>query len=157
MTRTMSEKQLETLFADPVAQKLLATTIPARLAYTGVDGAPRVVPIGRWWTGRQLEIATIPRSAKVAALRRDPRVAVTIDTDGLPPKVLARVLRFERARRLLQRPDRPALADVAAVCGFYDQAHLNRDWRELAGCSPTTWLAEELPSVQDDGVAVGAS
>jgi AraC-like DNA-binding protein len=76
---------------------------------------------------------------------------------GLPPKVLARVLRFERARRLLQRPDRPALADVAAVCGFYDQAHLNRDWRELAGCSPTTWLAEELPSVQDDGVAVGAS
>ena len=88
MTTTMSEKELETLFADPVAQKLLATTIPARLAYTGVDGAPRVVPIGRWWTGRQLEIATIPRSAKVAALRRDPRVAVTIDTDGLPPKVL---------------------------------------------------------------------
>jgi AraC-like DNA-binding protein len=46
---------------------------------------------------------------------------------------------------------------VAAVCGFYDQAHLNREWRELAGCSPTTWLAEELPSVQDGAVEVGAS
>ena len=76
---------------------------------------------------------------------------------GLPPKVAARVLRFERARRLLQLPARPPLADVAAACGFYDQAHLNRDWRELAGCSPTTWLAEELPSVQDGAAVVGAS
>ncbi len=76
---------------------------------------------------------------------------------GLPPKVAARVLRFERARRLLERPDRPGLADVAARCGFYDQAHLNREWRELAGCSPTTWMAEELPSVQDEVVEVGAS
>jgi AraC-like DNA-binding protein len=76
---------------------------------------------------------------------------------GLPPKVLARVLRFERARRLLERPERPSLADVAVVCGYYDQAHLNREWRELAGCSPGVWLAEELPSVQDDGLAVGAS
>jgi hypothetical protein len=30
-----------------------------------------------------------------------------------------------------------------------DQAHLNRDWRDLAGCSPTVWLAEELPLVQE--------
>ncbi len=88
MTTTMTETELETLFADPVAQELLAASIPARLAYTGVDGSPRVVPVGSWWTGRQLEIATIPRSAKVTALQRDPRVAVTIDTDGLPPKVL---------------------------------------------------------------------
>jgi AraC-like DNA-binding protein len=69
---------------------------------------------------------------------------------GLAPKVAARVIRFERARRMLQHPDRPDLATVSAVCGYYDQAHLNRDWRELAGCSPTTWMAEELPSVQDE-------
>ena len=88
MTTTMSRDELETLFADPVAQELLAAAFPARLAYTGVDGAPRVVPVGSWWEGGALLIATIPGSPKVTALQRDPRVAVTIDTDGLPPKVL---------------------------------------------------------------------
>jgi AraC-like DNA-binding protein len=63
---------------------------------------------------------------------------------GLPPKATARVLRFQRSRRLLGGPRRPALADVALACGYYDQAHLARDWRELAGCSPTVWMAEEL-------------
>jgi AraC-like DNA-binding protein len=68
---------------------------------------------------------------------------------GLPPKAAARVVRFERARLLLQRSDRPSLAEVAATAGYYDQAHLNRDWRDLAGCSPTVWLAEELPPLQE--------
>jgi AraC-like DNA-binding protein len=76
---------------------------------------------------------------------------------GLAPKVASRVIRFERARELLARPDRPGLADVAATCGYFDQAHLTREWRDLAGCTPTTWLAEEtvvqdLPSVQDADV-----
>lgn len=58
-------------------------------------------------------------------------------------------MRFELAHRLLRRDDRPALADLAARCGYYDQTHLTREWRELAGCPPTVWLAEELPYVQD--------
>ncbi len=65
---------------------------------------------------------------------------------GLPPKVAARVLRFERARAELLRPGGvPRLADVAASCGYADQAHLSREWRELAGCTPSEWLAEEAP------------
>lgn len=68
---------------------------------------------------------------------------------GLTPKQAARVMRFELAHRLLRRDDRPALADLAARCGYYDQTHLTREWRELAGCPPTVWLAEELPYVQD--------
>ena len=68
---------------------------------------------------------------------------------GLPPKVAARVLRFERARAELLRPDAagraPRLADVAAACGYADQAHLTREWRDLAGCTPSAWLAEEAP------------
>jgi AraC-like DNA-binding protein len=70
---------------------------------------------------------------------------------GLPPKMIARVLRFEQARALLVRPDRPSLARVAAECGYADQAHLARDWRELAGSSPSAWLeAEVFPFVQDE-------
>lgn len=68
---------------------------------------------------------------------------------GLTPKRVARVLRFEAAHRLLAGPRRPYIADVAAHCGYYDQAHLDRDWRAFTGLSPTDWLAEELPFVQD--------
>jgi AraC-like DNA-binding protein len=77
---------------------------------------------------------------------------------GLPPKVFARVLRFEHARHQLQRPGAPGLATVAAENGYYDQAHLTREFNELAGCSPTRWLAdEELPSVQDAEPVEGAA
>lgn len=76
---------------------------------------------------------------------------------GLSPKVAARVLRFDRAVRLLRRPQRPGLAEVAVACGYADQAHLNRDWRRLAGCTPTRWLAEELPNTQDAPAEPAAS
>lgn len=62
---------------------------------------------------------------------------------GLTPKNTARIARFERSRRLLQQPTRPCLADIAAQCGYYDQAHLARDWNDLAGCPPSAWLAAE--------------
>lgn len=76
------------------------------------------------------------------------------DEFGLGPKLAARVVRFERARRMLERtPSFVSIAQVAAACGYYDQAHLNRDFAELAGCSPTVWLAAELPSFQDDEAA----
>lgn len=69
---------------------------------------------------------------------------------GVGPKDLAAIVRFERARRLLQVPLRPGLAEIAAICGYADQSHLTREWRRFAGTSPTAWLAnEEFPSVQD--------
>jgi AraC-like DNA-binding protein len=71
---------------------------------------------------------------------------------GLSPKAGARVVRFDRARRrLLRSPaggDRVVLADLAAECGYYDQAHLARDFRDLAGCPPSVLLGEELRNVQ---------
>lgn len=63
---------------------------------------------------------------------------------GLSPKTAIRVVRFEHACTLLLGDPRPSLAAVAARTGFYDQAHLNREWADLAGCTPTEWLAEEL-------------
>jgi AraC-like DNA-binding protein len=75
---------------------------------------------------------------------------------GLAPKQAARVLRFERAGRLLRR-GRTDLAALAAECGFYDQAHLTNEWRALAGCTPGTWIAEELPFLQDQEAEVARS
>ena len=73
---------------NPLAQELIASSIPARVAYTSLDGSPRVVPLGFHWNGEQFVICTIPDSPKVRALAAHPQVALTIDTDTLPPHVL---------------------------------------------------------------------
>ena len=71
---------------------------------------------------------------------------------GLGPKAAARVIRFGRARRELMRRvaagEAPGLADLAVACGYFDQAHLDREFGLLAGCAPTTWLAEEFRNFQ---------
>ena len=71
---------------------------------------------------------------------------------GLAPKAAARVIRFDRARKLLVRKLTAGgdylLADLAADCGYFDQAHLAREFRALAGCPPSQWLAEEFRNVQ---------
>ena len=54
---------------------------------------------------------------------------------GMTPKSIARVLRFEHSLTMLQQTGTP-LAYVADAAGYYDQAHLNRDFRALAGCAP---------------------
>jgi hypothetical protein len=78
------------VLGDPVAQRLMASATPARLAYVALDGTPRVVPVGFEWTGSAFVVGTIPGSAKVAALRARPAVALTIDTSppAWPPNVL---------------------------------------------------------------------
>ena len=79
------------------------------------------------------------------------------DEFGLTPKLAARVVRFDRARHLLQAaPEGFSIADVAAACGYFDHAHLNRDFADLAGCTPTQLLTDDLPSVQDERALVGA-
>jgi hypothetical protein len=85
----MNREDVAEVLAKPISQELLGSSIPARLAYVGVDGEPRVIPIGFWCTGEHVVMATVPRSAKVRALRQHPRVALTVDTqDQWPPRVL---------------------------------------------------------------------
>ncbi|HEV2126475.1 MAG TPA: pyridoxamine 5'-phosphate oxidase family protein [Chloroflexota bacterium] len=76
------------LLNDPVAQWLLQSTIPARLAYTWYDGTPRVVPIGFHWNGTEIVLGTPPDAPKMNVLRDGAKVALTIDSDTMPYKVL---------------------------------------------------------------------
>ena len=84
---TLSEGNLE-LLNDPIAQELLRSTMPARLAYTWPDGTPRVVPIWFHWTGEEIVMGGPPDAPKMDALRANPHVALTIDGDTWPYKVL---------------------------------------------------------------------
>jgi hypothetical protein len=77
-----------TLLQTPVAQTLLQSTIPARLAYTGRDGTPRVLPIWFHWTGEVFVLGTRLDSGKVKALSSQATVALTIDTEAFPYKAL---------------------------------------------------------------------
>ncbi|WP_431918595.1 pyridoxamine 5'-phosphate oxidase family protein [Amycolatopsis tucumanensis] len=86
-TTTLPQGDLRLLDTD-LAQRMLASTELARLAYVAPDGTPRVLPMLFHWTGDELVMATFAGTAKLPALRADPAVAVTIDRAGPPPEVL---------------------------------------------------------------------
>lgn len=79
----------------PLARRLLASSIPARVAYTAKDGTPRISPTWFRWTDGELVMPTFIQAPHVAAparrlvaLRARPDVAVSIDTENTPPQVL---------------------------------------------------------------------
>jgi hypothetical protein len=76
------------LLDEPAAQELLRSTIPARLAYVWPDGTPRVVPIWFHWTGKEFVLGSPVKAPKLKALAANPKVALTIDDNTFPHKVL---------------------------------------------------------------------
>jgi AraC-like DNA-binding protein len=132
---------------------LLDDALLERLA-AGDPPDPRLA--GAWRllerSGGRLSVASI--ADRVGWSRR--HLAATVHRElGLPPKTLARVLRFERAFRSLgpaaaggSTAGGPAAAGgwaaVAAACGYADQAHLIREFREFAGATPVELAARRL-------------
>lgn len=66
------------------------------------------------------------------------------DHVGLPPKLVGRILRFEHAQELADDCG-IGWAEIAQQCGYYDQAHMIRDFQQFTGNSPTTYQAMKLP------------
>lgn len=64
---------------------------------------------------------------------------------GLPPKTIARVLRFNRVVDLIHVDPDTGWAALAQDTGYYDQAHLARDFRDLAGCTPGAYRRAQQP------------
>jgi hypothetical protein len=84
------------LLETDVAKRLLSSTLPARYAWTSVDGTPRIVSSWFVWTGDELVMPTFISAPhvrhpayRVRALRANPDVAVSIDTETFPPEVLS--------------------------------------------------------------------
>lgn len=153
----MDPQAVADVMSRPISEELLGSGIPARLAYVGVDGDPRVVPIGFVWDGSRILMFTVPKSPKVRALQQNPRVAITIDTQGFPPRVLlvrgAASLELvdgvpdeyvEASRKLLD-PDQ-VNAWESGVRALYDQMvriTVELDWAKLLDFETTIPQAVE--------------
>ena len=64
---------------------------------------------------------------------------------GLSPKAVAGILRFAHAIEHIRGADDEGWADLAIACGYYDQAHFNRDFRRYSGRTPQQFRAGLLP------------
>jgi len=85
-------------------------------------------------SGGQAPIDTLTRATGVSARHLERQFQ---DDVGLSPKTLARIVRLQQALRRV-REGLP-LTEVALACGYYDQAHMTRDFRQLAAMSPGAW------------------
>ncbi|ATY14926.1 pyridoxamine 5-phosphate oxidase [Amycolatopsis sp. AA4] len=83
----MEPQEVAEVLNRPYSRELLARDI-ARLAYVAKDGTPRSVPIAFSWNGAEIVLCTTKNAPKLPALRANPRVALTIDTESHPPKIL---------------------------------------------------------------------
>ncbi|MFF9018300.1 pyridoxamine 5'-phosphate oxidase family protein [Streptomyces sp. NPDC014870] len=83
----MRPSEITEVLSRPISRELLARDV-TRLAYVAEDGTPRAIPIGFAWNGSEVVMCTPPNAPKLAALRVNPAVALTIDTEVHPPKIL---------------------------------------------------------------------
>jgi len=83
----MQSDEITEVLNHPISQELLARDL-TRLAYIARDGTPRSIPIGFTWNGSEIVMCTTKNAPKLRALRHNPAVALTIDTEVHPPKIL---------------------------------------------------------------------
>lgn len=109
--------------------------------------AAPVEPYVAWLASR---IETSGGRGRIEDLRRTARVSrKKLAADfrnqvGVPPKLLARIVRFRRAAALLQQGGVSG-AGAALAAGYYDQSHMALDFRELAGVAPGEFAAACYP------------
>jgi hypothetical protein len=83
----MQPNEIAEVLNRPLSQEMLARDV-TRLAYVAMDGTPRNIPIIFTWNGTEMVMCTPKNAPKLPALRRNPAVALTIDTEVHPPTIL---------------------------------------------------------------------
>lgn len=119
---------------------LLARLARAREVPALVAGAWRLLQQGR----DGVEVAEMAVALRCSRRHLSAQVHEHL---GLPPKRLGRVVRFHRLVSALRREQAGgSLGRMAHASGYYDHAHLDRDFRDFAGLSPSTYLALHHPT-----------
>jgi hypothetical protein len=83
----MQSSEITEVMNRPVSRELLARGM-TRLAYVAKDATPRAIPIAFTWNGSEIVMCTAKNAPKLPALRSNPAVALTIDTEVHPPTIL---------------------------------------------------------------------
>jgi AraC-like DNA-binding protein len=86
-----------------------------------------------------VDVAALAREFRVSIRQLERRFQATV---GLAPKLFCRIQRFNNVFRLLGQPS-CNWVETALACGYYDQAHLIRDCKDLSGSTPAALLAED--------------
>ena len=84
----MKREEVAEVLAKPISRELLGSSIPARLAYVGIDGEPRVMPIAFLWTGRHVVAYTVRSRRRFGrcGIARGWRSPSTLRTNGRPAR-----------------------------------------------------------------------
>lgn len=74
---------------------------------------------------------------------------------GVGPKRFCALLRMQRAAEWLKHDPAVNLSDLALSCGFYDQAHFNREFRKFSGSTPSEFVRGLLPDEVTEAMVLG--
>lgn len=120
-------------------------------------GEPDAAARGIAWALRQLTASRgrLPVGALATELgySRKHLAGLFREHVGLPPKTVARLLRFRQVLDLVDAADSVNWSGIAQEAGYFDQAHFSRDFRIITGCTPTEYMARRLPG--QAGLPVG--
>lgn len=126
---------------------LVEEALLGRVADAAPD--PRVAHVSRLIERSGGSVAVRELHAAVGLTRRHLE-RIYLERVGLTPKTACRVARVQAALERLRTGPIPSLSRLALECGWYDQSHMNRDFRELAGAPPATY-ARQVAFFQDAG------
>ena len=83
----MEPNDIRAILDLPTSRELLDRDV-LRMAYVTKSGSPRNIPISFTWNGTEIVVCTTRNAPKLRSLRHNPEVALTIDTEVHPPKIL---------------------------------------------------------------------
>lgn len=121
--------------------EILQSALLDRLAAAGPSDDRVDQCVGRLIAaGGRISIDELCRQTSIGTRQLERRFRAVV---GIPPKLLARIIRFRRIFEFTETGSPVNWLSAALACGYYDQAHLIRDFQDLAGRSPTRFLAME--------------
>lgn len=98
-----------------------------------------------------IEVGRVTRELDLSRRRF---IEIFTEDVGMTPKRYAKVRRFQRALTLATASPSPRWAELALASGYFDQAHLCRDWAELTGVSPSELVAQRQGRVKENHLAL---